>query len=143
MRKSLSLAVALISFSSLASAATLTSLNSTQAKNVISDKTITTVSTVTLDGKLVDNTFTGYFNKDGTMQGSFATKPDNGPQTDQGKWRVMANGDFCFTWQNWDNNKERCVTFYKLNNALLVINNGNKFETLILDNNIQPGNKLS
>lgn len=143
MKKSLSIAIALISFSSLASAATLTSLNSAQTKDAIVDKTITTVSTVTLDGKLVDNTFTGYFNKDGTMHGSFANKPDNGPQTDQGKWRVMGNGDFCFTWQNWDSAKERCVTFYKLDNALLIINKGNKFETLILDNNIQTGNKLS
>jgi len=144
MKKQLVLSIALFSLSSLSLATSLSSLNSTQAKNALSDKTITTVSEVTLNGNLVENSFTGYFNKDGTMTGKFANALSDGtPQTDKGTWKVGTNGQFCITWQTWDHGQQRCVTFYKLNNALLVIGPGNKFETLILDNNIQNGNQMS
>lgn len=142
MKKKLVLSLALLSLSSISLAATLTSMNSTQTKNAFSDKTITTVSKVTLNGNLIDNSFTGYFNKDGTMIGKFSNPVSDGPQSDKGTWKVQGNGQFCFTWQNWDNAKQRCVTFYKLDNALLVVGPKNVFETLILNTNIQNGNQM-
>lgn len=144
MKIKLIVSLVILSFSCLSLAASLNSMNSSQAKNVISDKTITTVSEVTLNGKLVDNSFVGYFNKNGTMEGRFANPIEDGTsQTDKGTWKVQANGQFCFTWQQWDHGKERCVTFYKLNNAILVIGPGNNFETLVLNTNIQSGNHMS
>lgn len=143
MKKKIVLSLALLSLSSLSLATSLTSMTGSQAKSAISDKTITTVSKATLNGKLVDNSFIGYFNKDGTMVGKFASPlSDGGPQTDKGKWKIQANGQLCFTWENWDQGQQRCVTFFKLNNALLVIGPQNKFETLILDDNIQSGNHM-
>lgn len=144
MKKKIVLALALLSVSTVGLADTLTSMNGNQVKTALTDKTITTVSEVTLNGKLVNNSFTGYINKDGTMMGKFSNPSEDGaPQSDKGTWKVQSNGQFCFKWQSWDNAKERCVTFYKLNNALLVVGSGNKFETLILDTNIQDGNQMS
>ncbi len=142
MKKQLLLSLALFSISSVSLAASLTSMSSTEAKNALSDKTITTVSEVTLNGDLIDNTFTGYVNKDGTVTGKLANSSSNNPQTDQGTWKVKDDGKFCFTWQKWDNGQEKCVTFYKLSNAILVVGSGNKFETLILDSNIKSGNHM-
>lgn len=143
MGKKLLLTALLFSFSSLTSAATLTSMTSSQAKKAFTDKTITTVSKVTLNGKLIDNTFTGFFNKDGTMVGKFATPPDNGgAQSSKGTWKVQSNGQFCPTWKEWFDGKTRCVTFFKLKNAILVVGPENNFETLILDDNIQNGNQM-
>jgi hypothetical protein len=142
MKKIIGLSLALVS--SVTFATSLTSMNSSQVKNALVDKTITTVSTATLNGKLVENSFNGYISKDGTMTGKFANPvADGSPQNDTGTWKVESNGQFCFTWKNWDSGKQRCVTFYKLNNALLVVGPGNVFETLILDSNVQDGNKMT
>jgi hypothetical protein len=144
MMKKLITSLALFSLSTIALATSLTSLTSTQAKSAISGKTITTVSKATMNGQLVDNSFTGYFNTDGTMQGKFANPLSDGmPQTDKGTWKVQSNGQVCVTWQNWENATQRCMTFYKLTNALLIIGPNNKFETLVLDSDIQSGNQLS
>jgi len=141
--KKLLLSLVLLSLSSVSLAASLSSMNSMELKNAISDKTITSVSKVTLNGKLIDDSFIGYFNKDGTSKGKLANPPaDGGPQTDQGTWKIQANGQLCVTWQKWDNAQPRCVMFYKLNNSLLVIGPNNVFETLFLDSNIQDGNQI-
>jgi len=136
--------LALLSFSSVSMAASLVSMNNKQAKTALSDKTITTVTEVTLNGQLVENTFTGYFNKDGSMVGKLANAPaDGGPQNDKGTWKVQANGQVCVTWQNWNKAQPRCVMLYNLTNALLIVGPGNNFETLVLNNNIQSGNQVS
>lgn len=144
MKRLLILSVSLLSIASVGHAAGLSSMSSSEVKKAITDKTITTVDTATLDGQTINNSFTGYFSADGKVKGGFANKPDNEPQTDHGKWMVKSNGNFCFTWDHWDNNKERCVIFYKLKNAILVLGEeGKAFETLILDSNIKSGDQTS
>jgi len=118
-------------------------MNKSQAMKELSDKTITTISAVTLNGKVISDSFTGYFSKDGKMNGKLATKPADGPQVDQGTWMVKSNGTVCITWEHWNNAKARCVDFYKLSNAFLITNADHGFESLVLDSGIQSGNQMS
>lgn len=127
---------------SLGFAGTLTSLDMEQVTSAFSDKTITTISAATLNGKLIENSFSGYFSKDGKMIGKFNKKPEGSPQNDKGSWRVDSNGMFCYKWDSWDNNKENCIGVYKLSNGLLVINSNNGFESFILDKDIKSGNNM-
>lgn len=128
---------------SLCFAGTITSMNQDEVTNAFSDKTITTVSAATLNGKIVKDSFTGYLSPDGKGNGSFETKPKNGPQSDTGTWKVDPEGRLCIKWDHWDNGKEQCVSIYKLSNGLLVINNKNGFESMILSEQIKPGNQMS
>jgi hypothetical protein len=121
---------------------TLKSMDSKDVNSTFGDKTITTISEVTLNGEVVANNFTGYFGKDGKMKGQFAQKPSNDPQQDTGTWKVNSDGMFCFKWDHWDSNKERCVSMYKLKNAILVVNDQNGFETLIMEKDIKSGNQM-
>jgi hypothetical protein len=144
MKKLLVVFAVLASVSSVSFAApNLVSMTKPQAMKELSDKTITTISAVTLDGKVISDSFTGYFSKDGKMSGKMATKPADGPQADQGTWMVKANGMVCITWEHWNNAKEKCVDFFKLNNALLITNADHGFESLVLDSGIQSGNQMS
>lgn len=125
-------------------ASSLQPLDKSQATQTIQDKTITTIPMVTLNGQLINNTFTGYFDKTGTVKGQLANKPDNDPQTDQGTWMVKSDGTLCATWQHWDNSKPICVSIYKLNNGILFVNQQTKkFESYILQENIKSGNQIS
>lgn len=141
MKKLLVLSIALLSTSSISFAAP-SLMNKLAAMNELSDKTITTISAATLDGKVISDSFTGYFGKDGKMNGKFATKPANGPQTDQGTWKVKADGKVCITWEHWNEGKEKCVNFYKLSNALLIVNMSNGFESLVLNDDMKTGNQM-
>lgn len=144
MKKSLLLLAATLSVSSLALAGSLQSLNKSQVTNEFQDKTITTISLVTINDKLEQNAFTGYFNKNGQLNGQFANKPENDPQNDQGKWTVKTDGTLCATWDHWNKGNPICVSVYKLKNGYLFVNQGNKkIETVILDENIKSGNQLS
>lgn len=130
--------------SSMVCATSMQSLNKTQVTKELQGKTITTIPLVTLNNEFMTNTFTGYFDTTGQIQGQFATKPDNDPQNDQGTWVVKSDGTLCATWQHWDKSKPICVTVYKLSNGLIFINQTNKkLETLILDENIKDGNHIS
>ncbi|HSW69739.1 MAG TPA: hypothetical protein VLI69_06275 [Gammaproteobacteria bacterium] len=141
MKKLILLAV-LFSLSPISFAESLTPMNKSAATMELSDKTITTISAATLDGKVISDSFTGYFGKDGKMTGKFANKPAEGPQNDQGSWKVQSDGKVCVTWDHWNNAKEKCVSFYKLNNALLIVNASNGFESLILNTDMKSGNKM-
>lgn len=144
MKKLLVLFVILTSVSSVSFAApSLIPMSKPQAVKELSDKTITTISAITLNGKVISDSFMGYFGKDGKTSGKLANKPADGPQVDQGKWMVKANGMVCITWDHWNNAQEKCVNFYKLNNALLIMNLNQGFESLVLDNEIQSGNHMS
>jgi len=142
MKKQFILSVALLSLSSICFAAPLAIMNKAAATKELSDKTITTISAATLDGKVISDSFTGYFDKNGKMNGKFQTKPANDPQTDQGSWIVKADGKVCVTWQHWNSGKEKCVNFYRLSNALLIVNMNNGFESLVLNDDMQTGNKM-
>lgn len=132
----------LFSITSVSFGASLTSMSQSEAQNALSDKTITTISAATLNDKIISDSYTGFFSKDGKITGKFAKKPANDPQKDTGTWQVKNDGQFCVTYQHWNNGKERCVLLYKLDNAILVVNSNNGFESLILNKDIKSGNKV-
>jgi len=139
--KLLPVAAVLLSVSSFSFAATLSSMNTSDVTDVLSDKTITTISAATLNGKVLPNSFTGYFSKDGKMHGKFVKQTDGAPQSDSGTWLVKDDGSVCMTWSQWFNAKEECVTFYKLQNGLLIVGTDQNFESVILNSDIQSGDQ--
>lgn len=143
MKKLLALASTLLLVPSLSFAGTLTSMNKDEVISAISDKTFTTISAATLNDKVIADSFTGYFSKDGKMSGKFEKKPEGSPQSDTGTWKVNSDGALCYKWEKWDNGKEECVAVYKLSNGLLVVNSSNGFESFILDKSIKSGNSLA
>lgn len=145
MKKSVMLvSIVLLSLSAFAFGASMQSLSKAQTTQQIAGKTITTIPLITLNDQLIANSFTGFFDKNGQMKGQLASKPDNDPQTDEGKWIVKPDGTLCATWQHWHQNKPICVSIYKLTNGMLLVNQHNKkIETLILKENIKDGNQLS
>lgn len=144
MKKSvLFMSAVLLVTSTMVFASSLQSLNKAQVIKTLQGKTITTIPLITLDHQMVTNTFTGYFDKNGQIQGQLSSKPENAPQNDQGVWTVKSDGKLCNTWKNWDQGKPICVTMYKLNNGILFINEDKKLETLILNENIVDGNHVS
>lgn len=142
---SIILLAAVFTICSFAFAATnfkpMTKAEATQAFN---DKTITTISWANLNGKLVQNSFTGYFGPDGKAMGHFANQPENNvPQDDQGTWLVKSDGTVCATWQHWFNGKELCVHIYNAKNSLVLIGVDGSLNTLIMSDQIQSGNQMS
>lgn len=133
---------AMLLSSPLAFGSTLTSMTKDEVIQAIGNKTFSTISAATLNGNLIDNKFTGYFSNDGKMKGKFKNKPDNAPQQDTGAWRVNDDGTMCFKWDKWDTNKERCVTFYQLQNGILVLNAQNGFESMIVNKDINTGDTM-
>lgn len=142
MRNSLALLAILLLAPSLCLAGSLNSMGKDEVVSAFSDKTITTIPAATLNGKVIKNTFTGFFSKDGKATGAFETKPSDDPQTDTGTWKVNADGLFCYKWDHWDGGKEECVSMFKLTNGYLVINDQNGFESMILSELIKPGNQM-
>jgi hypothetical protein len=139
--KLLPTAVVLLSVSSFSFAASLSSMSQSEVKDVLGDKTITTISAATLNGKVLPNSFTGYFGKDGKMSGRFAKPTEGAPQSDKGTWLVKDDGSICMTWEQWFNGKEECVSFYKLSNGLLIVGSDQNFESVILNSEIKSGNQ--
>lgn len=135
--------IVLLSVPSLNFASSISSMSKADITAALSDKTITTISAATLDNKVLPNSFTGYFGKDGKMAGGFAQKTEDAPQQDKGTWRVKNDGSVCMTWGQWFNGKEECVYFYKLGNGLLAIGADHNFESVILNSGIKTGNQIS
>lgn len=135
-------AAVLLSISSLSLAASISSMSKSEVTDALSDKTVTTISAATLNGKVLANTFTGYFSKDGKMNGGFAQQTEGAPQNDKGTWLVKDDGSICMTWEKWFNGKEECVYFYKLNNGLLIVGTDQNFESVILNADIKSGNQI-
>lgn len=142
MRK-LVLGVALLVSCAVGYAGPLQSLNKNQVMKVLGNKTITTIPLNTLQGQLIaNNKVSVFFAKDGQLIGRFESKPDNNPQSDEGTWKVNANGQTCVSWKTWTENKPVCVYAYKLANSLLFVNTANKFESMVLTDNIADGNQV-
>ena len=141
MRK-LPIIIGLVLTSSLCFSASITSLNPSETKDVFNDKTITTIDAAALNGKILPNRFTGYFAPDGKMNGAFATAPVGAPQNDKGTWKINSDGLFCVTWEHWFSGKEGCLSLYKLNNGILIINTENNFESLVLNAEIKQSNQM-
>jgi hypothetical protein len=137
-------ALACAAISTAGFCSSMSSLSKSQVTSTMNDKTISSAPVITMDNELVSNTFTGYFGKDGKLNGQLANKPDNGPQTDTGTWKVNANGTLCATWDHWNSSKPICVSVYKVSNGYLLVNSQNqKFETLLLNNDMKSGNQLN
>lgn len=137
-------ALACAAISTTGYCAALSSLSKTQVTNTMTDKTVTSIPLITMDNQLINNTFTGYFSKDGKLTGQLANKPDNGPQTDTGTWKVDGNGTLCATWDHWNSNSPICVSVFKVNNGLLLVNAKNhRFETMLLGTDMKTGNQLN
>lgn len=144
MKKALILlAASMVAVSSVSFAQSIHSLSKDQVTKMFADHTFTTLPVTTLNGDVMNNTFTGYWGNDGKMKGSFANKPDNDPQSDDGTWMVKNDGSLCATWSHWDNGKQVCVHAYETKNAVIFINAENKLETIVLINDIKSGNQLS
>lgn len=142
MKKFLSAVCILSVIPSLGFATTLTSLKKEEIIKALSDKTITTIAAVHLNGQLIDNVFSGYLSKDGKFTGKFEKKPADAPQSDAGSWRASSDGLFCYKWDHWFENKEKCLSVYKVHNGLLFISPTVGFESVVIDKNIQSGNTL-
>lgn len=142
MKKLILASALLFSFSTASMANSLESLDQSKAKNALDNKTITTISLTTLNGKTQDNVFTGFFSKEGKTKGSFASAPADQPQTDQGTWMVQDDGKLCMTWEHWNNAKQFCMTLYKTKNSIIFINEKDKLESVVMLDKIQSGNKM-
>jgi len=129
-------------FSTLSYATSITSTNKSEVVNALSDKTVTTISAATLNGKVLPNSFTGYFSKDGKMNGGFSNATQDAPQSDKETWQVKNNGSLCMTWEHWFGVNEECVNIYQLKNGLLIIGSDRTFESVILSSDIKAGNQL-
>jgi hypothetical protein len=141
--KRLIIALALL-FSTSVFADAIQSLNQSQVNQALKDKTITTIPLATINGSLVNNTFSGYFNANGKVIGQMAHTPASGPANDTGSWTVTENGSLCVTWDHWNNKQNTCIALYNVNNGLLFINqNTHKLETMVLNENIKNGNGLN
>ncbi|MHB1948304.1 MAG: DUF995 domain-containing protein [Gammaproteobacteria bacterium] len=142
MKKLILATAILLSFSTVSMANSLQSLDKSKVKSLLDNKTITTISLTTLNGKTQDNVFTGYFSKDGKTNGSFASAPENQPQTDEGTWKVNDDGQLCMTWQHWNHAKEFCMSLYKTKNSIIFINQHDKLESVVMLDKIKSGNKM-
>lgn len=126
-----------------ANAATLHSLNKEQVTQLVANHTLTTISTVTLNGEIQNNTFTGFLAKSGKIKGEFSNKLENDPQQDEGKWIVQKDGGLCFIWDNWGNGKQNCVYAYETKNMIIFVNKNGKFDSAALKDEIKSGNQMS
>jgi hypothetical protein len=134
---------ALLTVASSSFAMTQQSLNQYQTTHMLQNKTITTVSLVTINKKLVTNSLTAYFDKNGTITGKLSEKPSDSVQNDQGKWTAKPNGTLCVTWEQWNNHEPICVSVFNLNNTILFVNtSNNNFESMVLKTDIRTGNQL-
>lgn len=143
MKKLLLFTAVLLSVSSASFAATLNSMNKAEIMKTLSEKTLTTIPLVTINAKLVNNSFSGYLDKSGKVTGQMSNKPEgNDPQNDEGTWKVSDEGVLCVTWQHWNQAKPICTHVYNLKNSLVFMNLKNTLETLALKNDIKSGNQL-
>lgn len=142
MKRLILICALLICGCSFSYAASIQALNKGQAIKALEDKTITTVPIVTLHGNLISNTVSVYFGKGKEIIGQFANKPENDPQSDEGTWQVKADGQTCVNWKVWSQKGPTCVYIYKLANGLVFVNTANKFESMVLSDDIKAGNQV-
>lgn len=119
-------------------------ISKNEVSNAFTDKTITTIAWAMLNNHLIQNSLTAYFASNGKIIGHFATAPEgNIPQNDEGTWYVNDNGELCISWNNWFQGKEMCTMVYNLKNSYLFLSKEGSFHTLVLNENIKPGNQLN
>lgn len=144
MKKLIATMALLAISSSCLATTTLKSLDKKETLQLFSDQTMTTANLVTINNKLVHNTFTVYWDKDGTAQGRLTDKPQTGRQSDDGKWIVKNNGAKCITWQHWNHHQPICILVYKTNNSYLFINEvTHSLESMAMKDGFKPGKHLN
>ncbi len=141
-RKTLFLIALLLSVCTLSFGATLQSLDKKGVMTALQDKTITTIPMATLHDKLVMSRISIYFGADGKLEGKFARKIENDPQSDTGTWTVKNDGLLCANWQHWGAGKDMCVYVYDTKNSLIFANPAGYFDSLVLSRFIKSGNHV-
>jgi hypothetical protein len=125
-------------------AVTMESLGQEKIKKLLENHTMTTVSMITLNGKMVNNTFTGYLSRDGKIVGQLADKPGAARQGDKGTWTVTANGLFCVKWEKWQDAKETCANVYETKNMLIFVDaTTGKFESAVPLEHVKEGDQMN
>lgn len=143
MKKQILAAIVLMTISVTSFSATLTSMNKKQVMDALQNKTLTTIPFATLNGELVKDTITLFLDKNGQIDGKFASAPAKDLQSDRGVWKVSPEGALCVSWDHWDQGQKQCVMVYDVKNSLLfVAAKNNKFESLVLKENIKSGNQF-
>lgn len=144
MKKIMGLLAIMMAVSSVSYSATLQSLDKEKVTKLFENRTMTTISMITFNGKMVNNTFTGYLAKDGKITGQLAVKPDNASQGDKGVWSVKKDGVFCITWEHWQDAKENCLDVYQTKNMIIFVNVANgKFESAAPLEHFKEGDQMS
>ena len=134
----------MMAVSSISYGAAMQSLDKSKVTKFFENHTMTTVSMITLNGKMVNNTFTGYLAKDGKIVGQLAAKSGNLPQGDKGTWTVKDNGEFCVTWEHWQEAKQTCMDVYETKNMLIFVNVATgKFESAVPLEHLKDGDQMS
>lgn len=123
-------------------ASTLTSMNASEVKKELVNKTFVSIATDNLNGKTINNVFSTYLDKKGKIYGRMSVKPKNEPQTDVGQYEISRDGAVYITWENWDRHKKLCANFYDTKNAYLAISCDKVFHTVFMKESIREGNHL-
>ena len=119
--------------------ASLHSLNKEAVTHIFVGKTFVSVDTDNLNGKTINNTFSMYLAKNGTILGTMSHKPRNEPLNDQGHYVINANGSMTITWNHWDGHKHLCADYYNTKNAFLAIGCDGIFHTAFMKHLIRQG----
>lgn len=144
MKKSIALFAVIMGISSITYGATLQSLDKEKVTKLFEDRTMTTISMVTLNNKLANNTLTAYIGKDGRIIGQLANKPHDIPQGDKGTWMVKEDGALCVTWEHWQGGKQTCVDVFETRNMLVFLNTiTGKFESAALVDFFKDGDQMN
>lgn len=132
----------LLAVSSLTLGTTLHSMSKKEVEQAFVNKTATTIPVANLNEHAISNTFTGAFDDKGNAIAKFAHKPENGPQSDKGHYRIAEDGTMYITWQHWNDSKEFCIHVYDTKNAYVIIDCKNVFHTAFMKDAIQSGNHV-
>ncbi len=135
--------IMLTMLSPLMLAATLHSMTKAQIQRVVINKTLVSIPTDNLNGKMINNTFSMYMDDRGNIYGKMSLKPDGEPQTDKGIYTIGNDGTIIITWNHWDNKEKMYAQFFETKNAYLAIDRDNIFHTVYLKEAILSGNKIN
>lgn len=140
MKKLAAVFLGTLTASTLAFAATLSSLDKDQVTHAFVNKSFTSIATVRINSQEITDVFTGKMDDQGKIQGKFQHKPTQGPQMDQGVYTIKDNGQLCITWDHWENTKDEkafCVYTFDTKNAYIMVGNDNVFHTIFMKADIK------
>jgi hypothetical protein len=142
MIKSAALLFSLTAMSTVSFGLTLHSMTPAQMSKAFVNMTATSVPAVNLNDKSINDTVTVYLDDKGHVFGSMAQKPPEGPQKDEGTYKIKPDGSMQITWQHWDHAKTFDAYFFDTKNAYVVIDNNKAFHTVFMKSQMQSGNHV-